>query len=53
MGAVGALGRELCVGTVVEERRYDGMIDEASMMVGLQLLVVKSKKSNVWMGDDD
>jgi hypothetical protein len=39
----GALGRELGVGTVVEERRHDETIDEARMMVGLQLLAVKSK----------
>ena len=50
MGAVGALGGELGMGTIVEERRHDETIDEASMIVGLQLLVAKSKKSHVWMG---
>ena len=40
----GALGRELGVGTVVEERRRDETIDEARMMVGFQLSVVKHKE---------
>ena len=45
----GALGRELGMGTVVEESRHDEMTDEARMIVGLRLLL-RVMKSHLWMG---